>query len=122
MPKTMSLRFSSKRRGTISVPTIYLSGNLSSQPLIPRLLFQEVVLLFYVEHFNELLGYFLGVHAVSHDVLSENGLFRPMYIEETYTGLSLFLYQWQKGYKNKAILNFFILGSILKLQRNHCTL
>ena len=66
----------------ISVPTIYLSGSPSSHPLIPRLLFQEVVLLFYVEHFNELLRYFWGVHAVSHDVLSDNGLFRPMYIEE----------------------------------------
>ena len=66
----------------ISVPTIYLSGNPSSHPLIPRLLFQEVVLLFYVKHFNELLRYFLGGHAVSHDVLSDNGLFRPMYIEE----------------------------------------
>ena len=68
----------------ISVPTIYLSGNPSSHPLILRLLFQELqgVLLFYVEHFNELLRYFWGVHAVSHDVLSDNGLFRPMYIEE----------------------------------------
>ena len=66
----------------ISVPTIYLSGNPSSHPLIPRLLFQEVVLLFYVEQFNELLRYFWGVHTVSHDVLSDNGLFRPMYIEE----------------------------------------
>ena len=37
---------------------------------------------FYVEHFNELLRYFLGVHAVSRDVLSDNWLFRPMYIEE----------------------------------------
>ena len=35
-----------------------------------------------MEHFNELLRYFWGVHAVSHDVLSDNGLFRPMYIEE----------------------------------------
>ena len=66
----------------ISVPTIYLPGNPSSHSLIPRLLFQEVVLFFYVEHFNELLRYFWGVHAVSHDVLSDNGLFRPMYIEE----------------------------------------
>ena len=66
----------------ISVPTIYLSGNPSSHALIPRIIFQEVVLLFDVEHFNELLRYFWGVHAVSHDVLSNNGLFRPMYIEE----------------------------------------
>ena len=66
----------------ISVPTIYLSGNPSSHPLILRLLFQEVVLHFYVEHLKELLRYFWGVHAVSHDVLSDNGLFRPMYIEE----------------------------------------
>ena len=64
------------------LPTIYLSGNPSSHPLILRLLFQEVVLLFYVEYFNELLRYFWGVHAVSHDVLSDNGLFRPMYSEE----------------------------------------
>ena len=49
--------------------------------LILRLPFQEVVLIFYVEYFNELLRYFLGVHAVSHDVLSDNGLFRPMYSE-----------------------------------------
>ena len=68
----------------ISVPTIYLSGNPSSHPLIPRLLFQEVtvVLLFYTEHFNELLRYFWGVHFVSHNVLNDSGLFRPMYIEE----------------------------------------
>ena len=66
----------------ISVPTIYLSGNPSSHPLFLRLLFQEVVLLFYVEHFNELMRNFFGVHAVSHDVLSDNGLFCPMYIEE----------------------------------------
>ena len=73
----------------ISVPTIFLSGNPSFHSLILRLLFQEVVLLFYVEHvllfyvehFNELLRYFWGVHAVSQDVLSDNGLFRPMYIE-----------------------------------------
>ena len=66
----------------ISVHTIYLSGNPSSHPLILRPLFQEVILLFYVEHFNELLRYFWAVHAVSHNVLSDNGLFRPMYIEE----------------------------------------
>ena len=66
----------------MSVPTIHLSGNPSSHPLILRLLFHEVVLLFYVEYFNELLRYFLGVDAVSHDVLSDNGLVRPMYSEE----------------------------------------
>ena len=66
----------------IRVPTIYLSGNPSSNPLILRLLFQEVVLLFYVEHFNDLQRYFWGVHAVSHDVLSDNRLFCTMYIEE----------------------------------------
>ena len=66
----------------INVPTIYLSGSPSSHPLILRLLFQEVVLLFYVEHFNESLRYFWGEHAVSHDLLSDNGLFRPMYFEE----------------------------------------
>ena len=62
------------------LPYIYLV----IPPPIPSFLdyfFQEVVLLFYVEHFNELLRYFWGEHAVSHDVLSENGLFRPMYIE-----------------------------------------
>ena len=50
--------------------------------LILRLPFQDVVLIFYVEYFNELLRYFLGVHAVLHDVLSNNGLFRPMYYSE----------------------------------------
>ena len=105
----------------ISVPTIYLSGN-SLSSLIPRLLFQEVVLLFYVKHLNGLLRYFWGVHAVSHDVLSDYGLFRPMYIEEILhrtESVSLSVAKW---YRNITILNYFILGSILKLQRNHCKL
>ena len=54
-----------------------------------RLLFQEFFLLFYVEYFNELLRYFLGVQAVYHDVLSDNGLFRPMYSEEILVSLSV---------------------------------
>ena len=82
----------------------YLYCNHSSHPLIPRLLFQEVVLLFYVWHFNELLRYFWGVHAVSHDVLSHNGLFRPIYIEEILhwtESVSLSVAKW---YRNKALL------------------
>ena len=106
----------------MSVPTIYLTGNPSSNPRIPRQPFQEVVLLFYVEHFNELLRYFLGLHAVSHVVLSDNGLIRPMHIAEVLHRTVFVSLSVAKGHRNKAILNYFILGSIPKLQRNHCKL
>ena len=63
-----------------SVPTIYYLVIPPPIPSFSDYVF-KVILLFYVEHFNELLSYFWRVHAVSHDVLSDNGLFHPMYIE-----------------------------------------
>ena len=65
----------------LSVPTIYY---LVIPPPIPSFsdYFFKKLSYFSLEHFNKSLSYFWRVHAVSHDVLSDNGLFRPMYIEE----------------------------------------
>ena len=57
-----------------------LSENPSSLPIILRLRFQIVVLLFYIANFKELLR---GFHTVSHDMLSDYVSFHSMYIEET---------------------------------------
>ena len=51
-------------------------------------------------------------------MLSDNGSFRPMYIEETLQRTESVSLSVAIGY----ILNYFILGSILKLKPNHCKL
>ena len=110
----------------IIVPTIYLSGHPSSHPSSLAYFFQVVVRLLYVGHFKELLRFFWGLHAVSLDVLSDYRSFRSTYIEETlprtdslcfFIGGNMGIGTWKY---TKAILNYFKLGSILKLKLNHC--
>ena len=61
-----------------------LSENPSSLPIILRLRFQIVVLLFYIANYKELLRVcFSGFHTVSHDMLSDYVSFHSIYIEES---------------------------------------